>query len=177
MVIKNKILNENIQQKYRYLKCWICPGWWEDADFYNEITKEQKSDDNDATLCKKYLPSFYDDKTKLYSDQKGALFVCTINLENGIIFDWPPYISVNFYYKSTDINKFQLIENDKIIYETPKEMGVEYVIGPSFMNDWGDYFCPTVNINGQIENYDKEEMEKSIKKWIDYNRKWLKDPQ
>lgn len=149
-----------IPQKINVLQlhCYIGARYWEDTSF-NGIP-----DDEDGTTARKMLG----DRFEKYG---GYEFLhLTIDLDNGKILDWPEGLKAVFNYKSCDINRFVLMgrykSGDRVEIGTP-EGDTEYVIGPDFMNDYGDYFCPTINEQGKIEGYDKKQMAESLEDWLE----------
>ena len=140
------------------LHCYIGARYWEDSSFNG------RQDDEDGTIARK----LFEDRFEKYG---GHEFLhLTIDLDNGKILDWPEGNNAVFNYKSCDINRFILTglsnTGEYIWIGTPKG-DTEYVIGPEFMNDYGDYFCPTVNEQGEIQNYDKGQMIESLEDWLE----------
>lgn len=150
--------------KAKYLYCYIQPRYWEDADINNE------EDNKEGTLFKKFF-SHYLMSPKMMMNLglperwSNDFFRIVIDLDNGCVNDWPKGIKADFYYKSCDMNVFTLLDKDhNTIYSTP-EGETEYVIGPKFMNDFGDYFVLKVNEDGKIINYNFEEMKEHLQYW------------
>ena len=140
------------------LHCYIAARFWEDSDFNGT------PDDENGTVARK----LFGDRFEKWG---GWEFLhLTIDLDNGKILDWPEGNNAVFNYKSCDINRFVLMGRDKsgeyVEIGTP-EGDTEYVIGPEFMNDYGDYFCPTVNEQGKIMGYDKKQMIESLEDWLE----------
>jgi hypothetical protein len=158
----------NVEAKAKYLECWIGVRYLEDA----EINGEDDTDSGD--LLSANLPQVFTKESDApkpmrgYTDN-GVVAHILINLDNGKVGNWTEGVTAKFHYKSCDINVFRLLDADmNVIYETPNE-DTEYVIGPDFMNEYGDYFVLRVDADGFITDYNKDEMEYEIKRWIEFH--------
>ena len=149
------------------LQCWIAPRYLEDADFNGT------ADDDTGTLVRKYLPNAFlshsnpQEPVKEAMKRYGGDFIFfEIDIIKGVVKNWPNGVEARFYYKSVDMNYFRLLdENGEIEHQTAPG-DTEYVIGPYFMNDYGDYFVLDVNADGTIKNYNKTQMLRSVLEWI-----------
>ena len=152
----------------KYLECWIGARYLEDA----EINGDRDTDAGD--LLRAHLPNVFTKETAAPKPLQGyvdsnVVARILINIDNGKVDNWTEGVNASFHYKSCDINVFRLLDKDmNVIYETPNE-DTEYVIGPDFMNEYGDYFVLEVDADGSIIDYDKDEMEYELKHWIKFH--------
>lgn len=151
------------------LQCWIGSRYWEDSSFNGE------EDTEDAQLLRSLFPEYF----YLKYDKEGSepvkrcmdayrmnFLYLEIDLTKGIVRNWPKGVTADFGYKSCDINYFRLLDEKREILAQTREGDTEYVIGPSFMNDYGDYFVLQVDENGRIQDWDEDEMKCSLQDWI-----------
>ena len=167
-----------ITKNAKYLHCYINPRFLDMASFNGQV------DDDNGTLAHKYLPEYSfvpkENLIKLgvHKDYADGFIHLIINLDEGKIEKWRKDVIAIFNYKSCDENVFVLTdENDNIIHKTYNEQrgaGTEYLIGPKFLQDCGDYFCPTVDKNGKIKNYNPLEMQHKIEYWVNDVTKYFK---
>lgn len=149
------------------LECWIGARYWEDSKFNG------KYDDEYGNFVKSHFgPDFikHDDNIDHPAKRISEIYhfdflYLKIDLDDGTILNWPEGITANFNYKSCDQNFFRLLDKNGSVIHQSKDS--EYMIGPKFMNDYGDYFVPNVDEDGNIEDYDKDEMEESLIDWIE----------
>lgn len=152
-----------------FLQCWIGASYWEDTSFNGEDDTE-----NADFLRNNFPESFFLSHEKIgYEPVKKDMerynqdyLYLEINLETGVVLNWPKGVTADFHYKSCDMNYFRLLNKKYTILAQTPEGDSEYVIGPSFMNEWGDYFVLRVNEEGYIINYDVDEMEAALQEWI-----------
>ena len=149
------------------LQCWIRARYWEDSSFNGE------EDTEDAQFLRTHFPeSFFLNHDKegdepVKEDMKHYnqdYLYLEIDLENGPVRNWPKSISADFGYKSCDMNYFRLLDENRNVLAHTKWS--DYVIGPSFMNEWGDYFVLKVDEDGNILGWNSKEMERSLQEWI-----------
>ena len=156
------------EEQAKFLECFIGPRYLEDADINGN------RDTEDGEELKQHLPNCVLEgenipKPMQYGTEKDLAVRILINIDNGKVVDWPRDVTASFHYKSCDINVFRLLDkNMNVIYETPGGE-TEYVMGPDFMNEYGDYFVLGVDAEGFIIDYDKDEMEYEIKHWIKFH--------
>ena len=152
------------------LQCWIGARYWEDSYFNGE------EDTGNADFLKTNFPKNFflnynedvDVPVKNYMKKyKQDFLYLEIDLETGTIHNWPKEITAEFGYKSCDMNFFNLLDEGQQTIAHTKDGWTDYVIGPSFMNEYGDYFVLQVDKNGNIIGWDSEEMENSLQQWID----------
>ena len=152
------------------LQCWIGARYWEDSSF-NGV-----DDDDTGRLLREKLPGsfFIHHNTKgdypvrhdMDTYKQDYLFI-QIDLKEGKVIDWPNDVYAGFSYKSCDMNYFRLLDDKGNILCQTREGDSEYVIGPSFTNDSGDYFVLGVNKDGTIDSWGSSAMEHSLQDWID----------
>lgn len=139
------------------LHCYIGALYW-DACFSG------RQDDEGGTIAHEV----FEDRIEQYGGCDYLHLV--IDLDEGKILDWPKDLTAEFRYKSWDNNRFILTgrsDTGEYIWIGTEKGITEYVIGPDFMNDCGDYFCMSVNELGEIQNYDKDQMIESLKDWLE----------
>lgn len=125
-------------------------------------------DSFEGTLVKNLLPDVYiaigSDNDHISTAYGGIKIV--IELDSGKVLNWSKGVVGDICTKSCDGNFFILKdENDNIIHQTAPG-DTEYVIGPSFMNEYGDYFTLSVDESGYIKNYDHTDMQDSLSHWV-----------
>lgn len=150
----------------KYLYCYIKPRYWEDSEINEEC------DNENGDLIKSLLPNSLISKETMmeqfglperYAD--GFLHI-VIDIDEGKVVGWPEGNVASFGYKSVDENIFILEdEHGNTIFRTP-EGDTEYVIGPKFMNDYGDYFVLQVEEDGSIVDWDQDQMVLALKCWM-----------
>jgi len=75
----------------------------------------------------------------------------TIDLENGVIVDWPKGTTAEVYYKVVDEGVYTLLDNNKndiIVVES-------YV--PDFIGKYGDYISLNIDGEGRIKDFECNE--------------------
>lgn len=149
----------------KYLWCYVQPRYWEDTEI------NEQADDEDGTLVHQHLKHLFPDSKDMIRrgapENRSEGFICIpINLDNGTVEGWPGGVTASFGYKSVDNNIF-ILEDDhgSVIYRTPKG-DTEYVIGPKFMNDYGDYFVLQVEEDGSIVDWNQKEMIAALQIWM-----------
>lgn len=106
-----------------------------------------------------------DAKVNGVEDEDGALIPCrnsdtwapVIDLETGIIQDWPANTLASIHYKVCDDGRYALLDAERV--EVKAIDG--YV--PSIMcpgdSGYGDYIIMTVGPDGAIQNFDGEDLD------------------
>lgn len=100
-----------------------------------------------------------DTEGKLIPCRKGDMWAPVIDLQTGVIQDWPAGVKADIHYKVCDAGVYILrdAEGNEV---TKKEGYVPAMLSPGG-DGYGDYIIMTVDGNGQIENWevDLEEFE------------------
>lgn len=150
------------------LQCWIGARYWEDTSFNGE------DDTENADFLKTNFPEYFflshdkvgDEPVKEDMEKYNQDYLyLEIDLNKGVVRNWPKGVIADFHYKSCDMNYFRLINEKREVLAQTKWSG--YVIGPYFMNEYGDYFTLKVDENGHIEDWNEDDMEEALQEWID----------
>lgn len=153
-----------------HLKCVICPRYLEDSDFSKDGIVFEDDDEN-GTFVKENLVGFFDNSPykddNSFLDNVGEIYISlTIDLNRGKVAHWPKGIWAKFHYKSCDINDFILYQDEEEIVSLYDKNGYSYVIGPDFMNEYGDYFIMNVDGEGNIIGYNKDKMFRCLEEQV-----------
>lgn len=119
----------------KYIKCSIGARYWEDGTVNDE-------EDTNGDL----IPL-----------REGDYWCPIIDLDTGIIKDWPSGTTADVHYKSCDDNEFTLLDSEMNVLH----MQNSYV--PDFLaiNDdsFGDYVIMEIEENGQITDWDSSKVD------------------
>ena len=123
------VLTKTQTYDVKYLKCSIGARYWEDSSVNGE-------EDTNGDL----IPL-----------RDGDYWCPIIDLDTGIIQDWPEGTTASIHYKSCDDNEFQLWGTDKNIIHTQNSYVPEFLA----INDdsFGDYVIMEIEANGQITDW------------------------
>lgn len=149
----------------KYLSCYIQPRYWEDSEF------DKQADDEKGSLVRKLLPESIMTSEEMMEfglpERYSHGFIrLDIDLDNGTVKGWPKGNTASFGYKSCDCNIFVLMTGEGNVIHQTREGDTEYVIGPKFMNDCGDYFVLQVEEDGSIVDWDEYKMEQVLTIWV-----------
>lgn len=119
----------------KYLKCSIGARYWEDGSVNGQ-------EDTNGDLIPLRI---------------GDYWCPIIDLDTGLIKDWPSDKAASVHYKSCDDNEFSLLDSDFNVLHTQNS----YV--PDFLaiNDdsFGDYVIMEINSDGQIIDWDSKKVD------------------
>ncbi len=124
-------VNLKIAQNYdvKYLKCRIGARYWEDS----------------------FVNGDEDTEGKLIPLRDGDDWCPVVDVESGIILDWPVGTTAEIHYKSVDDNDFALLDQNKKEI-TSIEGYVIKMMSPK-ENGYGDYVIMDIDENGKIQNW------------------------
>ncbi len=158
-----------VKEDAKYLECYIGGGF--EGMIFNG--NEEQYDDENGSLTKQLLPLMYipkgSDNDFISTKYCGGLHFI-IDLDEGEILN-PDFTHINNIKfdtcnKSCDNNFFKLLDKDLNIIHQTTSGDTEYMIGPSFMNSYGDYLEMKVE-GGKIYDYTQYEMCDSIQTWLE----------
>lgn len=114
----------------RYLKCVIGVRYWEDAEV-NGVKEED---------CNPSIPL-----------RNGLYWEITIDLETGIIKDWPKATTAKVYYKACDAGMYYLLDEAMNVVKS-YDGYVPNMLSPK-ENGYGDYVILDIDANGHIDGW------------------------
>ena len=116
----------------KYLKAECGVRYWEDA-----LVDGSKDEDGELIPCR-----------------QGEAWCPTIDLDAGIIVDWPSGVSADIHYKVCDDGKYSLLDSDG---HTLKEYEgyVPRMMSPK-ENGYGDYVIMDVGPDGKIDKFEAD---------------------
>ena len=83
--------------------------------------------------------------------KEGDMWKPLIDVDNGVVVDWPKGTSASFHFKVCDAGNYQLLDGDKnLLAEKDGYVPSGLCHGDS---GYGDYIIFTVNNDGEILNY------------------------
>lgn len=123
-------LNQEKQVEAKYIQVLAAVRYWDDASVNGE------SDENGANVPFKH----------------GDIWEPLIDIDNGLVVDWPEGVEVDFHFKVCDSGSYHLLDEDKNILASIIN---NYVPDGLCHGDrgYGDYIIFSVNGNGGIEKY------------------------
>lgn len=96
--------------------------------------------------------------------RQNDLWKPIIDIENGVILDWPQGMTANVHYKVCDEGKYYLLDENK--NRIAQWRG--YYVPDSFLchgdQGFGDYIIFDVDQNGKIKNYQKPVVDRDT--WV-----------
>lgn len=126
--MKIKVM-ENVEKDVKSVLLQVAVRYWEDATVNG-------AEDTDG---------------KLMPFRKGDLWCPEIDVETGIIFNWPKGITADIHYKICDEGSYFLKNDHGLV------AGIEddYVPNGLIPGEYGDYIIMTVDENGHINEWPK----------------------
>lgn len=150
MDIERKVI---VKQNIKYLVCYLHPRYVEDTKVsVNGAEFEDASDENMPESLYRKFDTIETEKTRFIKNFEGEKLVkFVIDVDKGIIKNWPLGIAMQIHWKVVDEGLYQYLdENNDIIWEfdgyVPDELAV-------VDTGYGDYVIMDVNENGVIDNW------------------------
>lgn len=99
-----------------------------------------------------YINGEQDESGKNVPFKDGSTWIPVIDLENGLVVDWPKGVTGDFHFKVCDAGTYYLLDSDKNIIASRFN---NYVPDGLCHGDrgYGDYIIFKVDGDGKIENY------------------------
>lgn len=121
-------INKEVDIKYLRIEAEV--RHWEDA----EVNGKDDTEDGDNIPCK-----------------DGDLWKPLIDIDNGVIVDWPKGTTANVHYKVCDAGKYSLLdENHNVV------LSIDDYVPNKLIPDrdsYGDYIVMKIDENGKILNW------------------------
>jgi len=131
------IKNTQKEVSYKYLQVVADPIYWEDA----EVNGESDEEGNNVPF-------------KINSQWKPL-----INLESGMVVDWPNGVTASFHFKVCDAGEYYLLDDNKQVVATHNNYYVPDGVLCYGDNGFGDWIIFSVDESGKIIGYEKPDLD------------------
>jgi hypothetical protein len=131
------IKNTQKEVSYKYLQVDVDPRYWEDAEVNGESDEEGSN-----------VPF-----------KTGSQWKPLIDLESGMVVDWPNGVTASFYFKVCDAGDYYLLDESKNVVATHNNYYVPNGLLCYGDNGFGDYIIFSVDESGKIIGYEKPDLE------------------